>query len=70
MRLTMEMVRLFKGVGKVLTNHMQLSEELLNKSIMDTEGLGQDNRGNNHEQSRKRVQDLKKGSLAYSEYKE
>ena len=49
MRLTMEMVRLFKGVGKVLTNHMQLSEELLNKSIMDSEGLGQDNRGNSHE---------------------
>ena len=31
MRLTMEMLRLVKGVGKILQNQMQLDPQLLNK---------------------------------------
>lgn len=28
-RLTMEMLRLFKGVSKILTSHMQLDDEII-----------------------------------------
>ena len=70
MRLTMEMIRLVKGVSKILQNYMQLDPELVNASILNNERDSNRSVGAAHEESRKRITDLKKVSVAYGEYKE
>ena len=66
MRLTMEMIRLVKGVSKILQNYMQLDPELVSKSLQNSSRSV----GAAHEDNRQRIADLKKVSIAYSEYKE
>ena len=74
-RLTQEMVRLFKGVAKIIENHMQLQESYINE-MPDLSGLDNSNIndssivGSNTNSRSVRIAELKKGSIAYSEYKE
>ena len=69
MRLTMEMIRLVKGVSKILQNYMQLDPELLSKTVFKDRDSSR-SIGAAHEENRQRIADLKKISIAYSEYKE
>ena len=72
-RLTQEMVRLFKGVTKIIRNHMQHEHEYINQmpdfsSLEEGQSIGS---GNNPNQRRQiKITQLKQGSIAYSEYKE
>ena len=55
------MVRLFLGTTKIIMTHMQHPDELITR---------EPNLGNMNDQKRVRVTELKKGSIAYAEYKE
>ena len=48
MRLTMEMLRLIKGVNKILQSHMQLDPELVNKSAQGVNDESPVSRGSDH----------------------
>ena len=62
------MVRLFKSVKKILQNHMQLDEALINEAP-DLSQL--DNSGQQlPSDKRVKITDMKKGSIAYQEYRE
>ena len=70
-RLTAEMQRLFKGVAKILENHMMIDEKVIEASFqMDDEDINDRSSGPTEVQKMKRVTDIKKGSISYSEYKE
>jgi len=58
------MVRLFKGVTRILQSHMQHDEETINStpSAKDLESSGAG--------ARKKVTDLKKCSISFAEYKD
>jgi len=65
------MVRLFKGVTKILRNHMLLEEEYIH-SIPDLSSLENDSsrQQNSERREKMKIANLKKGSIAYAEYRE
>lgn len=63
------MVRLFKGVTKILRNHMLLDDQVVN-SMPDMAAMGQSESNDSNKTEKVMVGDLKKGSIAYAEYRE